>query len=230
MRPSPLECGAIPISHSPTPSDAFDVPPELRPHHVAIIMDGNGRWAQKRGLHRAEGHVAGTDAARTAIETCVALGIDALTLYSFSTENWKRPKDEVAALMDLVLRMLPLEHEGMKKNGVRFRVVGSRDGVPAEVLAALDEAAAQTQHNTRLHLNIALNYGSRQEITEAARSLATRAAEGTLDPTEIDEHLFARELWTAGLPDPDLLIRTGGELRVSNFLLWELQLTILAFS
>jgi undecaprenyl diphosphate synthase len=202
--------------------DEFDIPPEQRPRHIAIIMDGNGRWAERRGLTRNEGHVAGTDAARSAIETCGRLGIEALTLYSFSAENWKRPPDEVRALMDLVLRMLPREHDGMMKNGVRFRMIGQRDGLPAEVLAALDQAEAKTRNNDRLLLNIALNYGARQEITHAARSLADQVAAGTLEPADIDQTMMAGALWTADLPDPDLLIRTGGELRVSNFLLWQI--------
>ena len=157
-----------------------------------------------------------------AIETCGRLGIGALTLYSFSTENWKRPPEEVAALMDLVLRMLPLEHEGMMEHGVRFRMIGQRNGLPADVLAALDDAEAKTKDNDRLLLTIAMNYGARQEITSAARTLAEQVAEGSLDPAEIDESMLASNLWTVGLPDPDLLIRTGGEVRVSNFLLWQI--------
>ena len=200
----------------------LDVPVEQRPKHVAIIMDGNGRWAQQRGLSRAEGHIAGTDTARTAIETCCELGIDALTLYSFSTENWKRPPEEVAALMGLVLKMLPIEHELMMEQGVRFRMIGQRDGLPASVLDALDAAADKTKVNDRLHLNIAMNYGARQEITQAARHLADQVAAGTLAPADIDEAMISNTLWTTGLPDPDLLIRTGGEMRISNFLLWQI--------
>ena len=200
----------------------LDVPVEQRPKHVAIIMDGNGRWAQQRGLSRAEGHIAGTDTARTAIETCCELGIDALTLYSFSTENWKRPPEEVAALMGLVLKMLPIEHELMMEQGVRFRMIGQRDGLPASVLDALDAAADKTKANDRLHLNIAMNYGARQEITQAARHLADQVAAGTLAPADIDEAMISNTLWTTGLPDPDLLIRTGGEMRISNFLLWQI--------
>ena len=185
-------------------------------------MDGNGRWAEQRGLTRAEGHVAGTDAARSAIETCGTLGIEALTLYSFSTENWKRPPEEVAALMDLVRRMLPVEHDDMMKNGVRFRMIGQREGLPTDVLAVLDEAESRTRDNDRLHLNIAMNYGARQEIVHAARRLAEQAVAGTIDPADIDETMVANALWTTGLPDPDLLIRTGGDMRVSNFLLWQI--------
>jgi undecaprenyl diphosphate synthase len=208
--------------HAKSPECDLDVPQEQRPRHIAIIMDGNGRWAEGRGLARTEGHVAGTDAARTAIETCGRLGIEALTLYSFSTENWKRPPDEVEALMDLVLQMLPLEHEGMMENGVRFRMIGERKGLPADVLAEIETAEAKTKDNTHLNLNIAMNYGARQEIINAARTLAQQAAAGAIDPVDIDESKLDGALWTAGLSDPDLLIRTGGELRVSNFLLWQI--------
>ena len=203
-------------------TDTLDVHATHRPRHIAIIMDGNGRWAEQRGLSRAEGHIAGTDAARTAIETSCRLGINALTLYSFSTENWKRPPEEVAALMGLVLKMLPLEHDLMMEQGVRFRLIGERDGLPASVLDALDAAADKTKENERLHLNIAMNYGARHEITQAVRTLAAQVAAGTLAPRDIDEAMISNSLWTTGLPDPDLLIRTGGEMRISNFLLWQI--------
>ena len=203
-------------------SDTLDVPAEARPKHIAVIMDGNGRWAKARGLDRIEGHRAGTEAARMMIESCAELGIEALTLYSFSTENWNRPPEEVAALMSLVQEMLPGEHASMTKNGVRFRLIGERTGLPSPVLAALDAAEEATKNNDRIQLNIALNYGSRQEIVHAARSLASRVAAGELSVDEIDEATFSDALWTAGLPDPDLLIRTSGELRISNFLLWQI--------
>ncbi len=200
----------------------FDVPAKDRPRHIAIIMDGNGRWAERRGVTRIEGHRAGTQAARAAIRTCGQLGIEALTLYSFSTENWSRSAEEVAALMALVVELLPGEHDEMMEKGVRFRAIGDRTGLPNEVESALHHAERITQDNDRLHLTIAMNYGSRQEIVQAARALATQAAAGDLDPSNIDETLFAEALWTDGLPDPDLLIRTGGDYRVSNFLLWQI--------
>lgn len=203
-------------------TDACAVPPERRPRHVAIIMDGNGRWAERQGLDRTAGHRAGTKAARAIIECCARLEIEALTLYSFSTENWKRPAEEVAALMALVIEMLPLEHETLQKHGIRFRMIGDRQGVPSEVLDAMDRATELTQDHDGLQLNIALNYGSRQELVHAARSLAHQVRDGHLDPDDIDEDRLAGALWTAGLPDPDVLIRTAGEVRVSNYLLWQI--------
>jgi undecaprenyl diphosphate synthase len=203
-------------------SDAFDVPADRRPRHIAIIMDGNGRWAKARGLDHIEGHREGTSAARRVIEACGRLGIEALTLYSFSTENWNRPPAEVAALMSLVQEMLPGEHDGMMENGVRFRAIGERSGLPEPVVAALEDAEHLTRNNDRLHLSIALNYGSRQEILHAAQTLARRVAGGDMTADDIDEATFSDALWTTGLPDPDLLIRTSGEMRVSNFLLWQI--------
>ena len=203
-------------------TDAFDVPIESRPRHVAIIMDGNGRWAQRQGLDRTEGHRAGTQTARNIIECCARLKIEALTLYSFSTENWKRPPEEVQALMELVIEMLPLEHQTMQKHGIRFRMVGERRGVPEDVLRELDRATEFSKDHDGLQLNIALNYGSRQEIVHAAQTLAREVSAGTLTPEQIDENRFSDSLWTAGLPDPDLLLRTAGEMRLSNYLLWQI--------
>ena len=192
------------------------------PEHVAIIMDGNGRWASDRGLDRTEGHRAGTDAARTVIQTCAEMGVKVLTLYSFSTENWKRPAAEVAALMGLVTEMLPAEHETMQRNGVRFRAIGDLEGLPDDVRQAIRSAEDATRDHSRLLLQVALNYGARQEIVNAAKMLAESVHAGTLDPSEIDEAALSEHLWTAGTPDPDLLIRTGGDMRVSNFLLWQI--------
>jgi len=192
------------------------------PEHVAIIMDGNGRWASDRGLDRTEGHRAGTDAARTVIQTCAEMGVKVLTLYSFSTENWKRPAAEVAALMGLVTEMLPAEHETMQRNGVRFRAIGDLEGLPDDVRQAIRSAEDATRDHSRLLLQVALNYGARQEIVNAAKMLADSVHAGTLDPSEIDEAALSEHLWTAGTPDPDLLIRTGGDMRVSNFLLWQI--------
>lgn len=200
----------------------FDVPPADRPAHIAIIMDGNGRWALKRGLDRTEGHRAGITAARAVIEACGQLGIEALTLYSFSTENWKRPQHEVESLMALILEILPLEQDSMLEHGIQFHLVGDRTGLPAPVLAELERTEALTAGNSGPHLNIAMNYGGRQEIVNASRELARRVAAGELAPEDIDEQRFSDALWTAGLPDPDLLIRSGGDCRVSNFLLWQI--------
>lgn len=200
----------------------FEVPAQARPRHIAVIMDGNGRWAQRQGLDRSDGHRAGTTSARTIIECCARLGIEALTLYSFSTENWTRPVEEVRALMGLVVEMLPQEHATLVRNSIRFRTIGERDGLPAQVLAELDRATALTEHNEGLQLTIALNYGSRQEIVHAMRTLGDRVRSGDLDPADIDESMVSDALWTTGLPDPDLLLRTAGEMRVSNYLLWQI--------
>ena len=198
------------------------VPVEQRPTHIAIIMDGNGRWAQARDLPRTAGHRAGAKAARAIVEAAARAQIKALTLYSFSTENWKRPADEVAALMGLVTELLPGEVVQMQQNNIRFRVIGDRTGLPKNVLEQIEQAEAATASATGMTLVVAMNYGSRQELVHAARTLATQVADGTLSPDDIDEAAMANALWTAGLPDPDLLIRTAGELRVSNYLLWQI--------
>ena len=207
----------------PTPIHPVDgVPPERMPRHLAIIMDGNGRWAAARDQPRFEGHRAGVTAARRIIEHSARLGLEALTLYSFSQENWKRPASEVDALMALLVEVLPRERDTLLDNNVRFRILGSREGLSSAVLDAMDEARDASAHCTGLQLNIALNYGSRQEIVAAARSLAERVRRGEIHPEDIDERLFSDSLWTAGLPDPDLLVRTASEFRVSNYLLWQI--------
>jgi undecaprenyl diphosphate synthase len=195
---------------------------ERLPKHVAIIMDGNGRWAQRRGLPRAQGHRAGARAVQTIVAEAASLGIEALTLYSFSSENWKRPADEVSALMELCCEYLALEGERMIKNGVRFRRIGRREGLPQDVLDALDFAEATTADGTGLTLCLAVNYGSRTEITEAVQAIASKVARRELEPADITEATVASHLYTAGLRDPDLLIRTAGERRVSNYLLWQI--------
>ena len=192
------------------------------PRHIAIIMDGNGRWAQARGLPRVSGHEAGAESVREITRACREAGVEALTLYSFSTENWKRPADEVAALMGLLGRYLIDERREILENGVRLNAIGQLDKLPLAVRAALKELIHASRNNTGMVLTLALSYGGRNEIVEAARSLAKKAASGRLRPDAIDEAAFAAELGTAGLPDPDLLIRTSGELRISNFLLWQL--------
>ena len=188
------------------------------PAHIAVIMDGNGRWAAERNLPRVEGHRAGIDSVRTSVELSARLGIEVLTLYAFSVENWKRPRTEVAVLMGLLKRYLRLELATLLKNNIRFRVIGSQRELDSDICSELDQAQDQTASNTGMVFNIALNYGGRAEIVSAAR----RALETGVDPSELDEARFAGLLYTAGQPDPDLLIRTSGEMRVSNFLLWQI--------
>lgn len=195
---------------------------ELMPRHVAVIMDGNGRWAKKRGMPRAFGHRAGVNALEPIIEACGQWGIEALTLYAFSTENWARPKDEVVALMGLINEFFDKKIDELDQKGVCIRMLGDMDGVPEAQRRVAREAMARTEKNTGLKLNIALNYGSRQEILRAAKALAQRCADGDLTPEAIDEAAFEAELYTSGLPQVDLLIRTSGEERVSNFLLYQI--------
>ena len=195
------------------------------PSHVAIIMDGNGRWAQKRGLPRGIGHRAGVEALRSIIRHSDDLGIKALTIYAFSTENWKRSVEEVGGLMALLLEFFARELNELHKNGVRIRILGDIDGMPAgydRQKAALRDAEAKTCHNGGLKLNIAINYGGQQEILRACRLLAEEAEQGRLNPKSLDASMFESKLYTAGLPDVDLVIRTSGEMRISNFLLWQL--------
>jgi undecaprenyl diphosphate synthase len=192
------------------------------PRHVAVIMDGNGRWARARHLPRVEGHRAGIASVRATVETAARLGLEGLTLYAFSTENWKRPRLEVLTLMTLLKDYLRRELKNLLDNDIRFRVVGRIDGLDATVVAALNEAMAKTAGCGGMIFNVALNYSGRAEIADAARQLAAEVAAGTLRPEEIDEEKIAGRLYTAGLPDPDLLIRTSGEMRVSNFLLWQI--------
>jgi len=188
------------------------------PRHVAIIMDGNGRWAGQRHLPRVEGHRAGIDSVRDVVETSARLGLDVLTLYAFSVENWKRPVTEVSTLMMLLKRYLRLELSTLLRNNIRFKVIGRTDALAPDVLEELHAAERKTATNTGMLFNIALNYGGRTEIVDAAR----RAMASGLDPQDLDEDRFASFLYTAGQPDPDLLIRTSGEMRVSNFLLWQI--------
>ncbi len=192
------------------------------PQHVAIIMDGNGRWAQARGLDRGEGHKAGIRAVREAITTCNDIGVRCLTIYSFSTENWKRPQEEVKGLMTLFAQTMSAEVKGLMAEGVRIKLLGRTDELPLATRTVLCGAEKASESNTGMTLAIAINYGSRTEMADAARSLAADVAAGTLRPGDIDEAAFEQRLYTAGLPDPDLLIRTSGELRLSNFLLWQL--------
>ncbi len=194
---------------------------QQEPRHIAIIMDGNGRWAAQRGLPRAEGHRRGVEAVRQAVQAALELGIPYLTIFSFSSENWSRPAAEINDLLGLMKRFIRRDLATLHKHGVRIKVIGERAG-DAEILAMIAEAEALTAENTRLNLIVAFNYGSRAEIAGAARRLAEQAKAGSLAPEAITPDRFATELQTAGIPDPDLLIRTSGEHRLSNFLLWQL--------
>jgi undecaprenyl diphosphate synthase len=204
------------------PSELAALPRERWPRHIAIIMDGNGRWAKARGLPRAAGHREGVVSVRRVVTEAARLGLDAITLYSFSSENWKRPADEVAALMLLCCEFLRVERPTMLRENIRFRRIGRREGLPEEVLAELDATERATAHHTGLTLCLALNYGSRTEIADAARALAREVASGARSPDSIDEAAVSSHLYTAGIPDPDLLVRTAGEMRLSNYLLWQI--------
>jgi len=195
---------------------------ERLPAHVASIMDGNGRWAEERGLSRIRGHQAGAESIREIVRTAGELGISYLTLYAFSIENWRRPKREVSSLMNLLTRYLRREKRELDRNNVRLRVIGRIGGLPPDVQEAIAETVAALDKNTGLTLVLALNYGSRSEIADAARVLCRRCATGEISPDEVNEEAVAQSLYTAGMPDPDLLIRTSGEMRVSNFLLWQI--------
>ncbi|MBM3478861.1 MAG: isoprenyl transferase [Alphaproteobacteria bacterium] len=195
--------------------------PAAAPVHVAIIMDGNGRWAKARGLPRVAGHRRGVDAVRAAIEGAGDHGVRYLTLFGFSSENWRRPADEVSDLMGLLRHYLRSELAELHANGVRFRVVGERARLPQDVVALIGSAEETTRANERLHLTVALSYGGRADILAAARRLAADVAAGRIAADAIGEAEFSARLWTAGIPDPDLLIRTSGERRISNFLLWQ---------
>ena len=195
------------------------IPPPL---HTAIIMDGNGRWAEARGLPRTVGHKRGAEAVKTAVESAVELGVEYLTLYGFSSENWRRPQEEVNDLMGLLRYYLQSEIKYLQKNGVKLRVIGDRERLAPDIVDLIENGERRTASNKRMTLIIALSYGGRMEIVMAARRLARRVEEGALASEEIDEEAFASNLFTAGIPDPDLLIRTSGEKRISNFLLWQL--------
>lgn len=195
------------------------------PHHVAVIMDGNGRWAKKRGLPRIAGHHSGMKTVKKITIAADEIGVKILTLYAFSTENWSRPRDEVDYLMKLPQQFLALELKELIEKNVQVRIIGWREGLPDYTLRALDEAVEKTKHNTGLILNFALNYGSRKEMIEAMKTMFTDVQKGEIQLEQIDEMMYAEYLQTSGLPDPDLLIRTSGELRLSNFMLWQLAYT-----
>ncbi|MGO9133826.1 MAG: isoprenyl transferase [Methylovirgula sp.] len=199
----------------------LDALPGRKPRHVGLIMDGNGRWAQSRGLPRIEGHRRGVEALRRAVRAAIDFGLDYLTVYSFSAENWSRPVEEISDLMGLLKRFIRDDLNELYRAGVRIKVIGARDNLKSDILALLDEAETLTQSNNRLTLVVAFNYGSRQEIAAAARLIAAKVAAGMIDAASVDEHLLESHLDTAGIPDPDLIIRTSGEQRLSNFLMWQ---------
>lgn len=195
------------------------------PHHVAIIMDGNGRWARARGLPRSRGHAAGMRAVRETVEGSVEVGVQILTLYAFSQENWNRPASEISALMALLQRYVARERDELRRRGVEVRVFGDLDRLAPRPRAAIDEIERATRGGRTMRLNLMISYGARAEIVRAVRRIAERVEKGELGPDEIDEQTISGELYTAGLPDPDLLIRTSGEQRISNFMLWQLAYT-----
>ncbi len=199
-----------------------DVLAERRPRHIAVIMDGNGRWAQSRGLPRIEGHRRGVASVRRATEECARLGIEQLTLYCLSSENWKRPPAELDFLMHLLEQYLIEERSTLIRQGIRLAIIGRREGIPAEVLREMEKTIALSNTAGGMRLCLAINYGARGEITDACRDIAARVARGELSPDDVTELTLAEHLYTAGMPEPDLLIRTAGEMRISNFLLWQI--------
>ena len=203
-----------------------DLPPDLKrerlPRHVAVIMDGNGRWAKRQGLPRIMGHKRGVDALKDLLRCCKDWGIQALTAYAFSTENWGRPLEEVDFLMSLFERVLRKELREMLQENVQLRFVGNLNALPQSLQSEISRSMADTQHNRDVRFTVATNYGGRQEIMHACRAIAEQVQQGLLQPEQIDEALFERHLYTAGTCDPDLLIRTSGEMRISNFLLWQM--------
>jgi len=199
------------------------------PTHVAIIMDGNGRWAESQGLPRTVGHQRGADAVKKAVQSAISMGVGYLTLFGFSSENWKRPASEIKDLMGLLRFYLKKEIDKLNKEGVRFRIIGDRSRLDRDIVSLIENAEQLTATNTRLNLIIALSYGSRAEITMAARTIAEDVKSGRLKPEDIDEAEVTSRLFTADIPDPDLLIRTSGEQRISNFLLWQVAYSELVF-
>ncbi len=203
---------------------------EKIPRHIAIIMDGNGRWAKERGLPRTEGHRAGVNTLKDIIKHCNTIGVEYLTVYSFSTENWKRPASEVSFLMDLLVRYLRTDLEELNRNNVQIRVLGDISELPETVRTEVETAVKITRSNNGLKLNVALNYGGRDEIVRAVRNLIRDHAKGEILYESIDEEMFSKYLYTEGIPDPDLVIRPSGEMRISNFLLWQIAYSELWFA
>jgi undecaprenyl diphosphate synthase len=207
-----------------TPAAALvldDVPPDRRPHHVAVIMDGNGRWAQRRGLPRIEGHRRGVASVRRTTEHSARLGLKQLTLYCLSSENWKRPKHELDFLMALLEQYLVEERATLVRENIRLSVIGRRDGIPASTQREMDKTIALCDGHSGMTLCLAVNYGARMELVDAMRRVAEEVRDGRLEPASLDEQALSSRLYTSGMPDPDLVVRTAGELRLSNFLLWQ---------
>jgi undecaprenyl diphosphate synthase len=217
------------MAHTPSTPDSRLLQGDV-PRHIAIIMDGNGRWARGKHLPRHAGHREGVKAVRRTVEACKLKGVEALTLFAFSSENWRRPQQEVGLLMELFLHTLKKEVNRLDRNGVQLRFIGDRSAFPAKLQALMAAAEAQTLHNTELVLTVAANYGGRWDISQAVRRLAGRVAAGELQAGDVDEDALAAELSLADLPEPDLFIRTGGEQRISNYLLWQLAYTELYFT
>ena len=213
------------MNSSPSSSSPVELDTTKLPAHVAIIMDGNGRWAKKRLLNRINGHEKGSDTVRNVVRTCREIGISYLTLYAFSTENWQRPKTEVEALMTLLKNFLHSEQKEMAENDIRLRVIGQVDRLPEKVQEALHQTMSATKDNTAMTLILALSYGGRAEIIRMVQKVAKRIKDGEIDPNAITAELIADHLYTCNIPDPDLLIRTSGEMRISNFLLWQIAYT-----
>jgi len=203
-------------------SDILTLKPDLLPRHIAVIMDGNGRWARKRSLNRIKGHREGAESVRDIVRACREIGIEVLTLYAFSTENWRRPQKEVSALMKLLKDFLKSELAEMMENDIRMNGLGDIERFPEDVLKVLKKVMGETQQNRGMRLNLALSYGGREEIVKATQKIAAEVKAGQLQPEQITEDLFANYLYTRGMPEPDLLIRTSGEMRISNFLLWQI--------
>ncbi len=199
-----------------------DLDPQNLPFHVAIIMDGNGRWAKKRLLNRIKGHEKGSETVRTIVRACREIGIRILTLYAFSTENWQRPQTEIAALMTLLKKFLMSEQKEMLDNNIRLNTIGQTERLPEDVRQELQKSMMLTRKNDGLILNLALSYGGRDEIVKAVKDIAKKAIDGNIDPDSITPDLISKHLYTDEMPDPDLLIRTSGEMRISNFLLWQI--------
>ena len=210
------------MAGEPAASFKSETGPGLRiPVHLGVIMDGNGRWAKLRGKRRTEGHVQGVGALRGMVELCITYGVSYLTVFSFSSENWSRPPDEISFIFNLLRRFVASDLQRLIRNNVKVRIIGTREGLDHSLVRLIDDVEAKTAGNTGLTLVVAFNYGGRAELAAAARQLAHEVAAGRLDPDAIDEAAIARSLFTEGMPDPDLIIRTSGEQRLSNFLLWQ---------